>query len=486
MIDVDIGRVVFVNANKYTIDLISINGNQYQDIPFLSLYSKPDSSGQGMYMMPERDSYALILKIKNKFIGAERFCIGFFNPMGDDGRYDGDREEINQGDFVAKTVFGNKIIGRTDGSITVKASEQSQFTMFPSSGNKEDSWGYDNLLRAIFENVEINTDAGHIHQKVNKKDETTNINFEIRNKPLYSGNPQVIRGNIGSQGTMGDSQYFKTLEVVDKINEGRDEVIRQKLEWKTNGYKHHIINDAEGNPLQELTIDDTFNKNVKKFNSDGSGNLIYQMDLAPNGTKTTTTYDGSSSQFKKSEYIIRDDGYFKKTIWNEPGQNDCYIYEIDALGKTKEVVKNNSGQQVLLKTTDNTGLVELNLGTAGNVQLSMNGVTGNITLTMDNKMDLTVKGDLAATVLGDATISASNATVEATNDATVKGTNATVEATSTADIKGANVNVTATNQVNLGGLAGAGVARVGDTVQVSPSTGTGSITTGSTKVNASL
>jgi hypothetical protein len=467
MIDVDIARVVFVNANKYTIDLVSINGNQYQDVPFLSLYSKPSSTGQGIYMMPERDSYALIVKIKNDILGAERFAFGFFNPLNDSGGYSGDREEIRQGDFVAKTVFGNKIIGRTDGSITVKASDQSQFTIFPSSGNKEDSWGYDNLLRALFENVEINTDAGHIHQKVNKKEKTTNINFEVRNKPLYSEDPQIIRGNIGSQGVMGDSQFFKTLEVVDKINNGNSEVIRQKLEWKTDGHKHHIINDPDGNIVSEVTVTKEFDKNVKKYKD---ANLLYEMDLQADGTKTTTSYTGDSSEQKKSEYIMRSDGYFKKTIWNEPGQNDCYIHEVDERGNITETVKDVSGNQVLNKTIDNHGQMDLSLGSSGEIFIRLNGSTGQVNMTIDNNTTVSVGGDLTANVSGDADITATNATIESQSKSTVKGSVVDVIADS----------------VNLGGSAGMGVARVGDPVTVATSTGpaSGTITSGSTKVKS--
>lgn len=472
MIDVDIGRVVFVNANKYTIDIVSINGNHYKDIPFLSLYSKPNSSGQGIYMMPEIDSYTLVLKIKNEILGAERFALGFFNPMGEDGRYDGEREEINQGDFVAKTIFGNKVVGRTDGSITVKASDQSQFTMFPASGNKNDSWGYDNLLRAIFENVEINTDAGFIHQKVNKKEKSTNVNFEIRNKPLYSENPQIIRGNIGSQGLLGDSQYFHTLEVVDILNEGRDEVIRQSLKWKTNGFKEHIINDADGNVLKEVLVTETFDKNIKKYNPDGSENLIYQEDLTAEGTKTTTAYSGDAAESKKSEYIMRADGYFKKTIWNEPGQNDCYVYEVDELGNTKEIVKDANGNQVLSKIADNRGQIDLGLGNPQKIFIRLNGVNGQLNMSVDDDVQLGIGGDLTATVNGNTTIT--------TSDAEVNADSATINA-DTIDLIG---------QTNLGGLNGKAIVRDGDTVQVEVMGGSssgihsGTVTASTTKVKS--
>ena len=465
-IDVDIGRVVFSNANKYTIDLVGIEGNQYKDVPFLSLYSKPGSSGQGIYMMPERDSYALIIKIKNSFLGAKRFALGFFNPLGEDGSYSEGREKINQGDFVAKTVFGNKIIGRTDGSITIKASDQSQFTIFPESGNKKDSYGYDNLLRAIFENMEINTDAGHIHQKVNKKEETTNINFEIRNKPLYRNNPQIIRGNIGSQGTLGDNQYFKTLEVVDIKQEGRSEVIRQQLEEKVDGYKHHIINDTEGNVVSEVTITENFDKNIKKYNSSsGTSYLLFEEDLSADGTKTTTSYTGDSSEQKKSEYIQRADGYFKKTVWNEPGQNDCYIYEIDADGNIKETIKNLSGEQVLNKTIDTNGQMDLSLGAGSKIFIRMNGSTGDINITADNNAQLSVDGDLIANVTGNTEVT-----------------------TSTAEVNADIINLI--GQTNVGGTGGQPIARKGDPVQVavtggsSAGTYTGTITGGASNSKA--
>lgn len=463
MIDVDIGRVIFVNANKYTIDLMSINGNQYQDVPFLSLYSKPNSSGQGVYMMPERDSYALIVKIKNDVLGAERFALGFFNPLNDTGGYSGDREKIEQGDFVAKTVFGNTIIGRTDGSITLKASDQSQFTMFPSSGNKQDSWGYDNLLRAIFENIEISTDAGHIQQKVNKKEKTTNINFEVRNKPLYSEDPQVIRGDIGSQGPMGDPQYFKTIEVIDIVDE--EEILRQELKWKTNGYTKHIINNPDGILLTEITITSDYDRNIKNYQVSGSSsNLLYEKDVLKDGTRTVTHYVPEAIPKKKSEYFYKENGYYKKTIWNTPGTNDCYVMEIDEFGNTKQIIKNAEGSQVLKETKNSSGVVNIELGTTGEINLTLDGSTGDITLSAKNNSSIQIDGASNVNV-------GKGSTVNVGKDSSLTaGGNIDLTASGNANVNAANANVTA-GTINLNGKTNCGgggpaVARLGDQVQV--------------------
>lgn len=87
--------------------------------------------------------------------------------------------------------------------------------------------------------------------------------------------------------------------------------------------------------------------------------------------------------------------------------------------------------------------------------------------------------DITFTGTGTININAKTVNVES-ETASIKADTATVEATGTTTVKGATVNVEATTALNLGGIGGAEVARVGDSVNLQ----TGKITSGSTIVKS--
>ena len=412
--DFDIGRVVFVDEEKYTLDLISINGNRYKNIPFLNLYSKPKANGQGIYMMPERDSFAIILRLKHEIMGsADRFAIGFYNPLDENGSYSSDREEINQGDFVFKTSADNKIIGRTDGSITIMASDQSQITLFPASGNKKDSAGYDNLLRALFENLEINTDGGHIHHSVNKKEMTTNLNFEIRNKPLYSENPTVIRGNVGSQPPMEDIEDFITFSVLDVTE--NNETLRQEFTWRSDGYKNHIYYDTNEQAEAEFTVTENFSKSITHFQDNQP---IFEKEVDQYGGEKIIKYGDGPNQ-KTVEIHNRKDGTFSKTIYSDGIEQ--YHIELDSLNSVSEVIRDGSGAIVYQKEKDSDGRVNLELGSAGQIQLSLDGNTGRVELTTDNDLNIDTRGNNVNVTAAGGTVKVDSSDIQLGSNTTLNG-----------------------------------------------------------------
>ncbi|MFW5895158.1 MAG: hypothetical protein ACOCT9_00290 [archaeon] len=490
-IEFDIGRVHFVNTEKYTVDMVGLDGNRYQNLPFLNLYCKPYDQGQGIYMMPERDSYGIILKLGHQMmkntLGADRFVIGFYNPMNEDGNYSSDREEINPGDFCFKTVFGNKIIGRTDGSITIKASDQSQMTLFPASGNKEDSFGFDNLLRAIFENFEFNTDGGHVHHHVNKKEKTTNLEFELRDKPLYSENPDIIRGNIGSQGPMGDEEYFYTLNVYHSSASGEELTLRNSLEWKTTGWKRQRWYDEDEIKLAECIIDELLNREIKTYvNKDGESilqyfeiispegsisrtrydtseeeivfeekissigdisrvrynpetqNEIFEDLSSPSGTRTMRTYTGDDSNEIKSEIIFNDDGSIEKKIFESGAL--IYSLELSNNGTVNETINDPNEKKIINISKDPSSgkiteevldagkkKVEISKQNSGQMDIIINQGEVELSLTSDGKIDITASGDLTAEVDGNANIIASMVNLGGESGAKVLTENTLIE-----------------------------------------------------------
>jgi hypothetical protein len=271
---------------------------------------------------------------------------------------------------------------------------------------------------------------------------------------------------------MGDSQFFKTLEVVDKINNGNSEVIRQKLEWKTNGYKKHIINNEDGILITEITIESDNSKVIKNYKVAGDTSyLFYEETITKDGTKTITNYVGDSSLNKKSEYVYGDDGYFKKTIWNPPGTNDCYVLETDSSGNTNQTIKNASGSQVLKETRNNQGQVELNLGTGGEISINLDGSSGNVsinakgnsTVTVDGSSTVEVGSDSTVNVTGNSTlIAGGNITATASSAINITASSVVTIAAPTANVNAGVINLS--GKTNCGG-GGPAVARLGDATE---------------------
>ena len=235
VMSLDIGRVTAVYPDKMTLDLIGVDGDEYKNIRFLSLYSHP-TDGNGAFMVPEVGSFGVVLKVKNQY-----FCFGFLleNP---------ENRDVDTGDFLFETKNGNKVHGHSDGRITIETTSMNSIELFPESGAARDSYGYDNLLRAIIENFEITTGGSFHKRSVNKKEDSTNLYFEYNNKPRDKDNPDFLRGNVGSQGPTGNDDYIFTCEIGETSNSGDDEEVNTEIKVKPNG---DLTIETEG----EITLD---------------------------------------------------------------------------------------------------------------------------------------------------------------------------------------------------------------------------------------
>lgn len=269
---VELGRVYFVNNEKYTIDVLTASGTFLKDVPFLSFYSKPSDKGQGVYAMPEEGSYTMIVRTINVSSGRQRFnrevfAFGFFNPVDENRGFKSSREDLNPGDIALKTAAGNKVLLTTDGVILVHASDLCRMELFPFSGNSKDSAGLDNLLRIFLENFRLYSNGGNWQWSTDKKAPGTNFIFEFKNKPLLEHNPSYIRGMIGSQGPTGNPEYFKTYE--------------------------HIISEANGKVEKTLIRhQEKITGEFERKHYTESGELTYELNFKPDGSYDETQYEG--------------------------------------------------------------------------------------------------------------------------------------------------------------------------------------------------
>ncbi len=295
-IHMELGRVVFSNPDKYTLDIISESGRFLQGVPFLSAYSKPAGEGQGVYMLPEQNSYTMVVRIlsgKSNFFEREVFCFGFFNPTDEKGGFKGGREQLSPGDFCFKTVAGNKIIGSTDGVLLFYATDLCQIQLFPFSGNVKDGAGLDNLIRMFMENLELHTDGGFWNWKVSKKENKTNFSYLFKNKPLNENEPDILRGDIGSQGLMGDDSYFHTFEQLTTKAKGAEEVLKVSQKEKINGHTERILYNDSGEKEYELLFRADGSKEETQFQG---GSQVWKATRNPDGTSKLMI--GSGSEFE--------------------------------------------------------------------------------------------------------------------------------------------------------------------------------------------
>lgn len=325
-VNMELGRVVFSNPEKYTVDIISESGRTLRGVPYLSPYGKPDSEGQGVYMLPEQNSYVMVLNLlatgNDDFFGSEVFCFGFFNPVDEEGSFSAGREKLSPGDFCFKTVAGNKIIGSTDGVNLIYSTDLCQIQLFPFSGNVQDSAGLDNLIRMFMENFELHTDGGFWTWKVDKKENKTNFSYQFKNKPLGENNPDIIRGNIGSQGLMGDDTYFHAFEHLNTKSQGEEEVLRLSQREKIDGtlerstfdpdgqIEHHLIFNGDGSKV-ETQYDDGDPVWVSTREKDGTTKLAigagseFNIEITP---------DGKVKMYAASDVEVTVDGQVNKNV----------------------------------------------------------------------------------------------------------------------------------------------------------------------------
>lgn len=327
----DLGRVTYVDTEKFTVDMKGLNGTEYKDINFLTLYGKPNAEGQGAYMMPELNSYGLILNFAEQYL-----VLGFLNY--------GITDDLDEGEFCFKTRAGSKIIGYNNGKLEFKASPQSWIKLFPQSGNKRDSYGYDNLLRMLVENLEITTDGGYLKHKVNKKDETTSLFFELKDKPFEEDEPNKLRCEIGADAS-GFLSKFKLIEDGDNI--------RLEKNQKPNGWKEEIAYDENGNEMYRITTTETLKRTVEIEEGE-----VYEQIFEPDGTFKEKIGD-------VFDFIRKADGEMNLVL------ND---------GDLKINIKPNG--EIDVDTNS-----DININTSGDVDIEADG-----DITIESKEDVNIKG----------------------------------------------------------------------------------------------
>lgn len=150
----------------------AIANADYMDVQWLAMYSNPE--GEEISCVPRLGSYGICV-----FVGGQPYIIGYFNPIVLDSRdkivdkeQEGvnvvggsaatNKEKINSGDFVFRTMGNCRLVLRAGGEIELEATKICRRTYFPAR----------NRITEISQNLEISTDGGfmnwvHVDQNSN-------------------------------------------------------------------------------------------------------------------------------------------------------------------------------------------------------------------------------------------------------------------------------------------------------------------------------
>lgn len=152
--------------------------------------------------LPRPQTYGVIL-----FLGPEAVWLGAF-PL-DMSTGEGQRKnmlQLDPGDYGVKTIFGNKIVVRTGGTIEVQSTQQCRTFWIPSQ----------NLISSVCQNFELETSGGSMKWLLDKKTEDTTLTLQAWNKLAPTHKLKMQVGKIeNSEDLMVDVSMGKVDEKLD-------------------------------------------------------------------------------------------------------------------------------------------------------------------------------------------------------------------------------------------------------------------------------
>lgn len=337
------GRITKVFPEDRLCEVKTFMGQGLQDdnsIPkcqWINMDSHPD--GDESTTIPRANSFGIVF-----FIGGTPFIFGFFSPLtgtGSASLQTNEKEELNEGDRILKTIAGNKVILRAHGEVEIHSTDTCRTIYFPDK----------HLLNTLCRNYEFRTDGGTIDW-VNNGDDTTTAVTEYRD--------DIKRTNviIEERGTVDGKIISRT-----SIGAGTDDGITE--------------------PVWTRTILST-----------GETELFIRAPGADTGHKVTTTPDGGTKVEIAGKFTSEIKATGETTIDIGPGKFTLTISPEGELSIANEgTTKLHSKGNVEL-TTD--GELKVTAEGAGTIQIGGDmkvTATGKATITAKN-IDLDGGGNL--------------------------------------------------------------------------------------------
>ncbi len=197
----------------------AISNAEFQDVQWLALYSNPE--GDEISCIPRIGSVGICA-----FVGGQPYILGYFNPIirDDDEKIEDkenegvnvvggsaaiNKEKINAGDYLFRTVGNCRLVLRAGGEIEIESTKICRRTYFPAR----------NRITEISQNLEVSTDGGymnwvHIDQDADS-DET--LCTQLWRDNISSNN--VVKDEKGTIDTGSDLIHRYQVSPGSNINE---------------------------------------------------------------------------------------------------------------------------------------------------------------------------------------------------------------------------------------------------------------------------
>lgn len=291
---------------------------------WINMDSHPE--GDESTNIPRVNSYGLVF-----FIEGQPFIFGFFSPLTGTGSASvptDDKEQLNEGDRILKTIGRNKIILRAHGEVEVHSTDVCRSIYFPDR----------NILNTLCRNYEFRTDGG-TQDWINIEDSGNTVsvteyrtdikrtNLIIEEKGYVTGEI-ISRTSIGAGSADGITQPVWTRTI---LRTGETEFFIRapgaatghKLTIKPDGTTRLEIagkTSAEIKASGETTLDV------------GPGKAI--LNITPDGAVTLTN-EGPTKVTSKGNIEMTTDGELKATSKGSTTVNVGGNVTIEAKGKGK-------------------------------------------------------------------------------------------------------------------------------------------------------
>lgn len=368
-------RIYEVNAEQRTCNIKTFGSEpaianaDYMDVQWLALYSDPE--GAEMSYVPRMGAYGICA-----FVGGEPYIMGYFNPIVldqdepiEDQENEGvdvvggsaatNKEKVNPGDYILRTIGRCRIVLRAGGEIELEATKICRRTYFPAR----------NRITEISQNLEVTTDGGsmnwtHIDQDANSeetlctqiwKDDVESTNVIKDEKGTVSlGTNLIHRFQISAGANV--NEHLVALEEPVLIRETYN---TGKTEFKINktAYTELIMPDGTytrgiGEQKNLVAIKPTgemhvnINKKYDRITMDTGETTVniadkWKLNIKPEGTTSLNVADKCKVDILPSGETKIDVGPGKSTITIKPSG------EIEV--KTTSKIKLDAGAEVDVK-----------------------------------------------------------------------------------------------------------------------------------------
>lgn len=167
--------------------------NHIPDCEWINLDAHPDGDESGV--IPRAGAFGLVF-----FVSGEPFIFGFFNPLTGTGSAETgtEKEPLNEGDRVLKTIGGNRIIMRAHGEIQIESTKTCRTIYFPDR----------NIINTLCRNYEFRTDGGTIDW-VNLDDNANHTFFRKEYRDAISRDNVIVVEN----GFIDSGEFISRTEI---------------------------------------------------------------------------------------------------------------------------------------------------------------------------------------------------------------------------------------------------------------------------------